>query len=111
MTEINLYIEKIREAILPKKRDREKIQVTPYRDWRIIVITFFFAVALLSGGTLYVSHSLDKKTTEPGAQNALLPVETIDRNSMLKTIEAFDEKGFRLAELLSKKPKKTDPSL
>lgn len=111
MTDINLYIEKIQEAVLPQKRDKEKIQITPYRDWKIIVITFLFAVSLLSGGTLYVSYSLDKEAAEPGAQNALLPVETIDRNSMLKTIEAFDEKGFKLADLLSKKPKKTDPSL
>lgn len=108
---MHTYIEKIKGAILPKKKDKEKTQITPYRDWKIILITFFFAIAVLSGGTLYVSYSLNKEVFPTVAQNGPLPTETIDRNSMLKAIEVFDRKEIQLANLLSKKPRKTDPSL
>lgn len=111
MTSINYYAEKIKNAVLPKKRDKEKIQITPYRDWKIIVMIFVFTVAILSGATFYVSYSLNENVSSDSAQNGLLPVETIDRNSMLKTIEIFDGREARLADLLSKKPRKIDPSL
>lgn len=110
MTNINSYIEKIKLSVLPQKRDKEKIQITPYRDWKIIVLTFFFLTALLSGGTIYAFYILSGQETVKPEQNDLVPVETIDRNSMQKTIEAFDGRGARLADLLSKKLRKIDPS-
>lgn len=111
MTNINYYIEKIKLSISPQKKDKEKIQITPYRDWKIIVLTFFSLTVLLSGGTIYTFYVLNEREVVGQEQNGLVPVETIDRNSMQKTIEAFDGRGTRLADLLSKKPKKVDPSL
>ncbi len=108
---MNTYIEKIRLSVLPQKKDKEKIQITPYRDWKIIVLTFFFLTALLSGGTIYTFYVLNERGIAEQEQNGLVPVETIDRNSMQKTIEAFDGKGAKLADLLSKRPRKIDPSL
>ncbi len=107
---MNAHIEKIRLLVLPQKRDKEKIQITPYRDWKIIVLTFFFLTALLSVGTIYTFYVLNKRGVAGQEQNGLVPIETIDRNSMQKTIEVFDGKGAKLADLLSKKPRKIDPS-
>lgn len=111
MTNINYYIEKIKLSIFPQKKDKEKIQITPYRDWKIIVLTFFFLTVLLSGGTIYAFYILNEREVVGQKQSGLVPVETIDRNSMQKTIEAFDGKAARLADLLSKKTRKIDPSL
>ncbi len=107
---MNEYIEKIKSAVLPKKKDKEKIQITPERDWKIIVMTFFFLTLLLSGGTFYAFYILNRWEISAPEGSGLAPLQTIDRNSMLKTIEVFDGKQATLAELLSKKPRKIDPS-
>ncbi len=104
------YIEKIKVAILPKKKDKEKIQMTPRRDWRRVVALFFILTFLLSGGTFYAFYLLNKWEVSAPGQGTGLPIETIDRGSMLKTIDAFDGKEAALADLLSKKPRKIDPS-
>lgn len=93
-----------------RDKDKTKIILTTYRDWKILVIVSSFLLLIIAGMNIYFS------VKNEGQNNSARKDKTIEKGTVLNTdalrvtIESFDQKAENFEKLKLKKELLIDPS-
>lgn len=93
-----------------KDRDTLKIEITPYRDWKIIVNAFFVAFMVLVALHMYVFVELSNDTLF-AQKDTTDTVIMFNKDRLLKVVDQYDAKAAKYNALLETKPAVVDPSV
>lgn len=87
--------------------DPFKLAFHPFRDWWMLIVSFFvlFLGSVMFHG--YMFTHIDEQQAGTGAQSG----DIVDMKRLQKVIDFFDAKEIRFARLRTEKPKVVDPSL
>ena len=108
---IKLNTKGLLEKFFAKKdQDKRKVEITPYRDWKILMNTFFVVLAALVVTHVYVFIKLSNDALFAQKDTTDMVV-TFKKDRLLKTVDYFDAKAIRYDALLKTKPAVVDPSI
>ena len=91
-------------------RDKMKTEITPYRDWKILVNTFFVVLVMLVAVHVYVFVQLSNDTLF-AQKDTTDTVITFNKDKLLKTVDHYDAKAVKYDDLLQTKPAVVDPAV
>ena len=93
-----------------KGSDSLKIEITPYRDWRVVIIIFFLGIGTSLGFNAYLFIGVNEDNFFGGAIKKE-EVVTFNKEKLLTVLETFEKKQEK-SEALKKEPTLiVDPSL
>lgn len=109
MKKINLEAE-LKKLTYSKGTDALKMEITPYRDWRIVVIVFFVGLIASFSFNLYISININRESffDVPMRSGG---VTKFDEEGLAKTITTMDEKAIRYEAAKNGPMTLVDPSL
>lgn len=90
--------------------DALKMEITPYRDWRIIVIAFFSGMAVALGFNIYMSKQISGDgfvTATSGATNMI----KFDAAGLEKAITTINSKEALFEKVKNEGVATVDPSI
>lgn len=92
-----------------KGSDPTKMETTPFRDWRIVVVTFFIGLVLSIGFNVYMSVEINQDsfftTTTKGGE-----VAALNKSGLTKVLAGFAEKEALFEKARTEKNSVVDPS-
>lgn len=91
-------------------RDKLKIEITPYRDWKILVKVFFVVLVVLVATHVYVFVQLSNDTLF-AQKDVTDTVITFNKDRLLQTVDYYDAKEATYREILETKPSVVDPAV
>lgn len=93
-------------------KDKLKFIITPNRDWKIIVTSFFILFILLSVGNIYFFRLIDKeKIFFKKSETTPEKIKALDVVKLKKVVKYFENKEKMFNTLVVEKPNIIDPSL
>ena len=102
--------QKIKKMFATKGNDPTKIEITPYRDWRIVVIIFLWGIFVSLGLNVYLFMRINEEDFF-GASVKKEEIITFNTEKLLTVLEGFKKKE-EISEALKKAPTPIiDPSL
>jgi hypothetical protein len=90
--------------------DPQKMEITPFRDWRVVVIVFFGGLAVSLSFNIYMSIEINKDSffaTAPKSSG----VVKFNEEGLAKVIVGIDEKAARFEKAKAEGVAIVDPSL
>lgn len=99
-----------KKLTVSKGTDALKMEITPYRDWRIVVIIFFIGIVASLGFNIYLSIGISSDsffTTEQKSSGVL----KFDEEGLTKVIDAIDKKAAQFEKIRIEGVAVVDPSL
>ena len=104
------WLKELKKLFSSKGTDPMKMEVTPFRDWRIVVVSFFVGLAVSLGFNIYMSIEINRDTfftAIPAASESV----ALNKDGLMKVLAGLAEK-----EAVFEKTKKegvvvVDPSL
>ncbi|MHB8652108.1 MAG: hypothetical protein ACYC8S_03150 [Minisyncoccota bacterium] len=89
--------------------DPSKIVLTPYRDWRLIVICFFILLIAVVAAQVYLSISLEQDTFfSPSTSSSSM---TFDRDVLVRTVQFYDANAAEFETVKSTPKDLVDPAV
>lgn len=86
------------------------MEITPYRDWRILVTMFFVGLVVSIGFNVYMSTEISRDSFFTVTPKAFDGVKLND-DGLAKVIVDIDEKAARFETIKSEGVQVVDPSL
>lgn len=90
--------------------DSLKMEITPYRDWRIVVFVFFFTLALSIGFNIYLFIEINSDTFFTVAPRSAGVIK-FNEEGLAKVITLLDENAATFDKIKSGGLVIDDPSL
>lgn len=93
-----------------KGADSTKLEITPFRDWRIVAVTFFVGLALSVGFNVYMSIGINRDsffTATPKNGETV----TLKKDDLAKVLAGFAEREALFEKAGTEKSAVVDPSL
>jgi len=90
--------------------DTSKMEITPYRDWRIVVSVFFVGLVVSLGFNIYMSTEMNRDNffvTAPKVSDAM----KFNEKGFEEVIVDIDEKAARFEKAKTEGVSAADPSL
>lgn len=101
---------KIKKMFTTKGSDATKIEITPYRDWRVVVLVFFIGILTSFGFNAYLFMGVNEDSFFGGTMKKD-EVVTFNKEKLLGVLDTFQKKEEK-SEALKKVPTPiVDPSL
>lgn len=100
----------IKRIFTSKGVDALKMEITPYRDWRILVSTFFVGLVASFGFNVYMSVKIDSDNffaTTPKGSSGM----SLNEEGLKKILAGLDEKGAIFEKAKNEGVAIADPSL
>lgn len=104
------FEQKLKGIFLSKGHDREKLAVTPYRDWRFVVIAFFIAIIGSLGLNAYLFMGVNEEDFF-GASFKKAEVLNFNKEKLSAVLRTFEEKETAFEALKKSAIVLVDPSL
>ena len=104
------WSKEIKKAFSSRGVDPVKMELTPYRDWRILVSTFFVGLLVSFGFNVYISIKIDSDnffTTAPKSNIGL----TLNKEGLTKILTELDEKAALFEKAKTEGVAIVDPSI
>lgn len=93
-------------------KDKLKSILTPHRDWKIIVVTFFLSFIVLIAANMYFFTQINnEKIFFKAEEGEVEDFEVLDVLGLKETIEFFENKENKFNTLVEEKFEIVDPSL
>lgn len=91
-------------------RDRSKMEITPFRDWRTVVIAFFVSLFVVFGFNIlmFININEDNFVTGELPQTSIAPLEN---NKLDNALSEITKRAQKFEEVRAKKEVYRDPSL
>lgn len=106
------YLEKFKKKgpVQHHGTDRSKMEITPFRDWRVLVIVFFIALLGVFGfnGSLFLRINTDSFVTGGLPETNIAPLEN---NKLDNAVKEITKRSEKFEKLRKEKPTYIDPSL
>lgn len=93
-----------------ERNDALKMEVTPYRDWRIIVLFFFAGLVASVGFNIYMSIGINQDSFFSAAPKTA-DVVKFNSEGLAKVIAGIDEKAARFENAKTESVVVVDPSI
>ncbi|OIP65324.1 MAG: hypothetical protein COV32_01910 [Candidatus Yonathbacteria bacterium CG10_big_fil_rev_8_21_14_0_10_43_136] len=90
--------------------DALKMEITPYRDWRILTILSFVGLVLAGGYNVYVIIQINRDSYYV-AQPKSTGVANFNEEGLAKVITSIDEKATNFENAITETRTAVDPSL
>lgn len=90
--------------------DSSKMEITPFRDWMVIIAVFFGGLAVSVGANIYMSVEINKDsffTTAPKGGESV----TLNKEGLSNVLSGLAEKEFLFEKARTEKSTVVDPSL
>lgn len=100
----------INKLSFSKRNDALKMEVTPYRDWRIIVLIFFAGLVASVGFNIYMSIGINRDSFFSAAPKTA-DVVKFNSEGLAKVIAGIDEKAARFENAKIEGVAVVDPSI
>lgn len=102
--------EELKKLTTSKGSDSLKMEITPYRDWRIVVVIFFTGLIGSFGFNIYMSIEINKDSffaTAPKSTGVI----TFNEEGLAKVVAGLDEKATLFEKVRKEGVAVVDPSL
>lgn len=93
-----------------KGADALKMEITPYRDWRVVVIVFFIGLIGSMGFNIYMLIEIDRDTFFVAAPKST-GVITFNEEGLAKVVSGIDAKEALFEKTKTEGVSVVDPSL
>lgn len=106
----NDWTKKLIKLSLSKGVDYEKMEITPFRDWRIVAVVFFVGIVLSIGFNAYVSIAINRDnflTAVPKGGDGVI----FNNEGLVKVLAGFAEREALFEKARTEKSAVVDPSL
>lgn len=93
-----------------RDKDKLKMEITPHRDWRILVVVFAVLVIIVAAVSFYSFMHIgndDIFLSRGGDRSA---VKMLDTQKLKNIIQAFQARADELAGMRANRPHVVDPS-
>lgn len=100
----------LKKIFSTKGVDTLKMEIAPYRDWRILVSTFFVGLVASFGFNVYMSIKIDSDNffaTTPKSNSGV----TLNEEGLTKILKELDEKSAAFEKVKNEGVAIADPSL
>lgn len=91
-------------------KDKFKIEMTPHRDWRILVITFAVLVVAVGFASFYIFVQIERDEIFIAKEGEKAHARIFNTQKLKDTIKTFEEKKATLEILRTERPPIIDPS-
>jgi len=91
-------------------RDQQKLVLTTYRDWLILIVAFSLVSFVTAGIGLYLFIKINSGEIFIAEREGTRMQKIIDETELSKTIAHYEEKQAMSQELLLNRPRVVDPS-
>lgn len=104
------WLKKLSNISATKGVDPSKVEITPFRDWRIIVATFFVSLLLSIGFNVYMSIEINRDNffTTPVKSTDM---EVFNKDGLASVLRALGEKEGLFEKARTERVIVADPSL
>lgn len=104
------WIKEFKKLASSKGADSTKLETTPFRDWRIVAMTFFVGLALSVGFNVYMSIEINSDnfftlTSKNGE------IVSLKKDDLAKVLAGFAEREALFEKVRTEKSAVVDPSL
>lgn len=104
------WVKKFKKLFSSKGSDPMRMEVAPYRDWRIVVMSFFAGLVVSLGFNIYMSIEINRDsfftaTPKSGEEVAL------NKEGLEKVLAGFAEKEATFEKVKTEGVSVVDPSL
>ena len=100
----------LKKLTYSKGVDALKMEITPYRDWRIVVIVFFIVLVSSIGFNVYVFIEINSDTFFSSAPKSTGVIK-FNEEGLTKVVAGLDEKRAIFEKVKKDGVAITDPSL
>ncbi|MBI5816955.1 MAG: hypothetical protein HZB09_00855 [Candidatus Yonathbacteria bacterium] len=105
-------IKKIFKGIIQRQdKDKFKTEMTPHRDWRILVIAFAVFVIGVGVASFYIFVQIDRDEIFVAKEGEKASTKTFNTQKLKDTIKAFEQRKTVLEALRAERPHIIDPSI
>lgn len=91
-------------------KDKLKIEMTPHRDWRILVIAFAILVIAVGFASFYIFVQIERDEIFIAKEGEKVRARTFNTQKLKDTIKAFEQRQADLEILRTERPSIIDPS-
>lgn len=99
-----------KKLTVSKGTDALKMEITPYRDWRIVVTVFFIGLVISLGFNIYMSIEINSDSFFATAPKSTGVIK-FNEEGLAKVIAGFDEKSALFEKVKKEGVAVVDPSL
>jgi hypothetical protein len=110
MKQKNNLKQRLKRFFATKGSDSQKISITPYRDWRIIVIVFFIGIVVSLGLNVYLFMGVNEDNFF-GTTVKREEILKFDKEKLSVVVESFTKKEAAFETLKKSVILLIDPSL
>lgn len=106
----NDWSKKLKKMFSNKGADPLKIEITPYRDWMVLVIIFFVGLIASFGFNIFMSVKINSDnffTVAPVSEGSA----SLNKNGLAKILAEFTEKEKLFEKIRTEGVPVVDPSL
>ena len=89
-------------------KDALKIEITPYRDWKVVGEVFFVLLVVLVAAHIYLFIRLQDETLFASQEEE--PVIGFKKERVLTTVEYYQTRAAKFEERKGEKPNVVDPA-
>lgn len=103
------WVKELKRLSVSKGSDHTKMEITPFRDWRIIVTLFFVGLLVSIGFNFYMSIEINRDsffTTAPKSGEVVV----FNKDGLSKVLAALAEKEALFEKARTEKSTVVDPS-
>lgn len=100
----------LKKLTTTKGSDPLKMEITPYRDWRVVVIVFFVGLLTSFGFNIYMSIEINRDSFFAAAPKSTGVIK-FNEDGLSKVITGIDEKAARFEKIKTEGVDVVDPSL
>ena len=97
-------------ASLLRGADSSKIEISPYRDWRIALIIFFIGLFISLGFNLYILYEVNRDNFS-GAPQAVIREVSLSHEGLMKSLRLIETKEEAFGKIKTRIIDMGDPSL
>lgn len=104
------WLKELKKLSSSKGADPMKMEITPFRDWRIVVITFFVGLVIATGFNAYMSIAINHDNffiTAPKSSETVI----FNKDGLAKVLEWFTVKEVLFEKARTEKSSVVDPSM
>lgn len=103
------WLTRLKKLHVSKGTDPLKMEITPFRDWRVVVVTFFVGLILATGFNAYMSIQINSDNFFTAAPQSGDTV-TFNKDGLEKVLAGFADKEVLFEKAKTEKSSVVDPS-
>ena len=105
-------IKKIFKRLVERQdKDKFKVEMTPHRDWRRLVIIFAIFVIAVGAASFYIFIQIERDEIFVAKEGEKVSARMFNTQKLKDTIKTFEQKSADIEILRTERPRIIDPSV